>query len=448
MVRTPLVLTTIVLGIGAHSTTAAADAWSLHILANAQLGWTDNLQSATSETSVPPKEAEVYGQVAPGLLLTWATARSINELSASFESNLYALHDEGSSYLWRGGWRGFFMTSPLSELEGSLKASGGTFNSFTTSSAAANGQVQLIGSAASTYLSLDATEGYSRQLSRPLRLTQSALTSVFSTTPDDPMAETTTGFRVGGGLGLDRAWHYNGVGARASASYDGLGGGKTQLTLSGSLLWRRDISRRWASVVDVGAVTLVSLAGSDVGPRLEPTIGAQIGYYPTWGAAGLSVRRTVTPNLIIAANTISDTAVLNATLPLTFLPLDVNHTPRYVFSASGGYAFSSVVDSDTGETTSGFQAGLATAEVAYAIKPRVNIALRYQYEHQVAGEGSTLTNVRDYDRNTVLLTFFGRWPDRVAGEVPIRQSLRVDRSDVTPVGDEITKPGTTPEPLR
>jgi hypothetical protein len=166
---------------------------------------------------------------------------------------------------------------------------------------------------------------------------------------------------------------------------------------------------------------------------LEPTIGAQIGYYPNWGSAGLSVRRSVTPNLYIAANTISDTVVVNASLPLPWLPRDVDRQPRFVLAASAGYAFTSVIDPESGDHLSGFQAGLADVSLAYAIKPRVNVALRYQYQHQVADAGATVLDVRSFDRNTVLLTFSGRWPDRLAGEVPMRTTLRVDRSNVTPV---------------
>jgi hypothetical protein len=444
MFRIPLVLAalaTIAVALLGSVTPAAAEDWSLHILGNAQLGWTDNLQSVSDDED---READAYAQLTPGLLLSWSRPRMVHQLSASLESNVYFKNDEGSSFAWHGGWRGFFLLSPLSELETAVSTSGGTTNTFRTSTTAANGQVMLFDSTASEYAALDASEGYSRQLSRHLRMTENGFASVVSTRATEPAGAENTGYRVGGGLGIDRAWRFNAVGATTSVSYDGLGGGRTQMNVAAGLAWRRDISIHWTSVVDVGAVTLVPLAGSDAEAILEPTIGAQIAYYPTWGTAGFGVRRSVTPNLYIAANTISDTASLSASLPLTWLPLDPNRQPRFVFSASGGYAFTSVIESDTGDTLSGFQAGLGTAELAYAIKPRVNVSLRYQYERQVADSASTLLAVRSYDRNTVMLSLSGRWPDELAGEVPTRQSLRVDRSDVTPVGEEVPTPPPTP----
>ena len=40
-----------------------------------------------------------------------------------------------------------------------------------------------------------------------------------------------------------------------------------------------------------------------------------------------------------------------------------------------------------------------------------------------------------FTRDTLLLSVVGRWPEQVAVKVPNRTSMRVDGSDLTPVGD-------------
>ena len=112
------------------------------------------------------------------------------------------------------------------------------------------------------------------------------------------------------------------------------------------------------------------------------------------------------------------------------------------FEASAGYAFTSVLDSATGDQLTSLRIGVADVALGYAIKPQVNVSIRYQLEHQVAANDALpALAVHSFDRNTVLLSFSGRWPDRLAGEVPVRATLRVDRSNLTPVGEEVGTPG-------
>ncbi len=85
------------------------------------------------------------------------------------------------------------------------------------------------------------------------------------------------------------------------------------------------------------------------------------------------------------------------------------------------------------------------ADIAYTPMNGIALAVRYQHIRQNADEATLMPLMQtnfDYTRNTVMITAYARWPDRVAGEIPQRESLRVDRSDTTAVGEEAT---ATPE---
>jgi hypothetical protein len=43
-----------------------------------------------------------------------------------------------------------------------------------------------------------------------------------------------------------------------------------------------------------------------------------------------------------------------------------------------------------------------------------------------------------------MITATGRFPDRLAAEIPVRSSMRVDRSNNTPVGEEQAAPAAAP----
>jgi hypothetical protein len=435
----------VVLGVLAAAGTAHADGYSLHFVTNARLGWTDNLQSAESDESDPPRQADAYTQLMPGFLFTYEKPRFIQELFYEAESNFYLENSDAWTLSHRGGWRGFYLTSPRSEVTTSVVVAGGVLNTFQTSSVAQNGQVTLLPSARSNFGSLEARELYSLQVSRPWRVTQGADARMFTTSTDGVES---TGYSLGLGGGVERAFNYNALGLAVQSGYTILGAGSVdplhQVTGSVTGSWRRDISIHWSSLVDVGVTALVPV-DSDDELVVGPTAGAQLSYFPEWGSAGLSVRRTIVPNLYINANTISDFAVLNAYVPLPWFR-DRLQQPRFVVGSTIGAGQTSVYDPASGEKYSGFTIGLADVSLDYRIKEQMTMSLRYQYARQDIDEEALMSiDAHSYQRNTVLVTFYARWPERVAAEVPTRGSLRVDRSDATPAGEEINPQGGRPD---
>src|SRR5262245_29029551 len=114
---------------------ASADEWSLHVLGSASTAWTDNLTSQP-EGDINHR-SDVYSQVQPGVLFSYETYRTIHELTYNLDVSFYGnlntpvgTNDTDPSLSHRVGWRGFFMTSPLTELSTGVSFAMGTINTF------------------------------------------------------------------------------------------------------------------------------------------------------------------------------------------------------------------------------------------------------------------------------------------------------------------------------
>jgi hypothetical protein len=440
---------------------AHADEWSLHLLGGGMAAWTDNVFSAPDEPVVegaPGREADFYYQIRPGALFSYETPRMVHEVGYDLEANLYQDHGDAGSLTHRAAWRGFFLTSPNTEASVGATFSTGDVNSLVSRNQANDplqggrpgGNVE--------FLQADLTEHFSYQVTRPLRLTQGALARRFET--KDDFNTTSTGMELGGSLGVDRAWREDSVGLVVSTAFVQLErrtpeavpdddpsaydvDGDDSMNLQAILSWRRDLGRHWSSMLDGGVTALVPLDEGDE-LVLQPTVGGQLAYFPDWGSAALQVRRSVAPNLYLAQNTITDSAVVSAWLPLPWLTSDPA-LPRLTVMASGGAQRTQIIALDTGDTADGFTMLNADAAIAYTPMNGIALAVRYQHIRQNADEATLMPLMQtnfDYTRNTVMITAYARWPDRVAGEIPQRESLRVDRSDTTAVGEETT---ATPE---
>jgi hypothetical protein len=258
-------------------------------------------------------------------------------------------------------------------------------------------------------------------------------------TTDAPGADT-TGLDLGAGLGLDKAFKYTAVGVLAQASFQRLGAGmpivhQDQVDLRGTVRVRRDLSQNWSAAVEAGVVALVPLETGDQ-PVYQPIGAAELAYFPTWGSAGLAVRHSAAPNLFLAQNEVTDSAVINAALPLPFLRRS-RFEPRMTFLTSTGAAHTRFINLADGSDLATFNVFHADAAVAYAPLENLTMSVRYQLVKQSNAEVSDpALMMLGYVRHTVMFTFFGRWPARVASEMPVRGGIRVN--SFTPVGDANT----------
>lgn len=426
---------------------ARADDSSLHVLGLAQWGFTDNLLSGPRNppagVPAPPVEWDTFLGIRPGVLATYGTPRAIHELTYTLDANLYVRHSELSTLFHRAAWRGFFLLGPRSEVITSVDASFGNSN-LTPTAAASSGLVGAGRSGDVESLGGAAGEDYSYMIDRDLRLSQ-ALTARYDRTSASG-AGVSRGSEIGARLGLDKSFRFDALSGTIGASYltlerPTLGtmiARDEMINARGSLMYRKDVSRYWTAIVDAGAVGVIPAGGMGK-TQVLPVGGASLAYYPAWGTASIGVRRDVAPNLLIAENTLSDSAVANAWLPLSWGGKDPRD-PEWSVQGTLGYARVRLIQTETGTTVQGFDDVLGDVALNWSMRKNAQFTFRYQVIWQSADTAAVMNDALPlfgFVRNTVLVQFTGRWPERLAVEVPVRQTLRVDRSNITPVGEEI-----------
>ncbi|MEZ4403882.1 MAG: hypothetical protein R3B06_27915 [Kofleriaceae bacterium] len=422
---------------------ARADNYSIHVLGSTQLSWTDNLFAVPDDAAAPlrPHEGDALIQFRPGVLGTYETVRMIHNLEYDLEANLYVDHDEARNLGHVATWRGFYLTSPRTETQTSASFASGTLAALSTRAAASEGQPVATASGVGSYWSLDAGQGLSFGVSPELRLTQGLQARRFSTTVGD--AASTGGYEVGASLGGDRGWKHTALALGVQTRFVTLAQAQADArSINSNLLVsvRRDFTPRWSALADAGGAAIVSL--DDAPALIQPTFGLNLSYVPVWGAAGLQVRRTLAPNLYIAENTISDLIIANASLPLPWLT-DEPNLPKLTAAGALGASRSQVVRGDT--VTSTVNVVNADVSLTYAPRGDLTFTLRGQHLRQLPGTSTGVASpALAYDRTTVLVQVAWRFPERLAAEIPLRDSLRVDRSDTTPVGDEVQAPAGGP----
>ncbi|MBK9035809.1 MAG: hypothetical protein IPL61_31935 [Myxococcales bacterium] len=426
------------LGCALAGGSARADAnYSLHVVGTTQVSWTDNLFAVPDDAvaPLPPHEGDFQIQFRPGVLGTYETQRTTHNLEYDLEANLYLAHDEARSLGHHATWRGFYLTSPRTELNSSVTFSAGTLAALSTQAAPSEGQPVATVSGNGTFWGLDAGQGLNFGVTPELRLTQGLAARRFSTSIDG--GGDSGGYEVGGSLGADRGWKRSALAIHGQARYVTLEQGATDARSINSnlvLSFRRDFTPRWTALADVGGAWIASL--DDAPSMIQPTFGINVGYTPVWGSAGLALRRSMAPNLYIAENTISDSAIANASLPLPWLTDDPN-LPRLVASGALGASRNQIVRGD--QVTSSVNVVNADVALTYAPRGDVTVTLRAQHLRQIPGTSTGVASAAlEYDRTTFVVQATFRFPERLAAEIPQRDSLRVDRSDNTPVGDEVT----------
>lgn len=409
---------------------ARAESWSLHVVGDAQIAWTDNLFSAAPGTD---RESDAYLDIRPGAILMAETPRSVHELTYTFDASIYAVHNEAWSIMQRLGWRGFFATSPRTELNTDVSASAGDSTSLTTQAGAGLG---VVPSGQVHVTQASAGENFAYQASPKLRLLEGATVRYDKT---EQNASASTGIDLSARLGLERTWKRDALTVSVAPTYLQLtrpGAGvdieDDQLNLHVDAIWRRDLTRLWTGSLDAGATAVLpTTAGGR--STVQPTFGGQVAYFPDWGSATFQAHRAVLPNLFIAQNTLTDSASASCWLPLPWLRANPME-PRLTVQATLGGARVQLIDGTQGEILSGFSQVLGDVAVAWNLRQAAALTLRYQFIHQGV-DGTSTADVHGFNRSTVMLTFSGRWPERLAATVPVRQTLRVDRANVTPIGD-------------
>jgi len=418
-------------------TRARADEFSLHALLTSQSAVTTNAFSLPDggTSSIDPS---LNYQIRPGVLLSYHTRRALHELSADAGLDGNDL-SSNVTLTFRGGWRATYAVSPRSELEGGAAVSGGRVNALSTSSPANMGGPGVIPTGQVDFYSADANQSISYELTPLWNARQSAFARYLVTDAD---AVDTTGLELGVGLSADRVFKLTAIGFQAQGSFQRLGtqpmgapiDNRDQVDVRGTVRLRRDLSEKWSAALEAGVVSLVPL---EAGDKLfyQPIVAADLAYFPVWGSAGLALRHAVAPNLFLAQNEVTDSAVINAALPLPFIA-GSRFDPKLTFLTSLGLAHTRFIDLTDGSNRAAFNVFYTDAALQYSPQPNLQLAVRYQFVKQSDADTTnpdpTLAML-GYVRHTVMVSFAGRWPARLAAEMPVRSGIRV--RDLTPVGN-------------
>jgi hypothetical protein len=440
---------------------AYADHSSLHATATGDVAATDNVFATPHDQA----QGDLFTQVRPGVLFAYDAPRMIHELIGEVELLEYALHSDKPSVTVRGGWRGFFLPGPRSQVTVNVNASNGQLNALTSRTSPEQTTVGVTPTGAIDTIQTDAGEFLSYVISKEFRFSQAAYGRWTGTDDNNPMGATTTSSAEGGAtLGLERTFRSDSIGIEGGGSVLRLeriapmgaippSRLDQQLNPRAVLVWRHDINKEWSTNIDGGLVYVHPFGTDPYNPTdvrrsgAFPVVGGLVAYTEMWGRLTASVRRTVAPNLLIAMNTVDDQALAQIALPLPWLDENPHlRLPKLLGLASLGIERTQLVDPMTSKLEGDYQVGRVDVGVSYTVRPGQTYGLRYElvYQHASSIANSILPNAPSYFRNTLYFTFSLRYPDRVAAQIPRRsESVRADRKDLSPVGAEPVVPDPT-----
>ncbi len=416
-----------------------------HVTANGSVATTDNALAAPADGD---READVFFDVRPGLLLAHEGPTLIDELTAEAEVLEYVVHNDQPSLQFRAAWRAFWTPGPRSQVTTLVDASTGKLSALAARTSPDQTGVMVQPAGQETVRQADVSESASYEVTEKSRLTETAYGHVVDTT--DAMNDTIDSAEAGALGSIERTFDHDSLALELGGAYLRLDQQTLAMGVVGPVqlaeqidprarvIWRRDFGRRWSMNVDAGGVAIVPLHTIDTTVAQHATVlpagGALVAYADTWGRATLQVRQTVAPNLLIAQNTRDDLALLQLALPLSWLGTTHTGAPKVNLLGSIGFDLTELLDANTSANDGTFYVTHFDLGVTYSPAPNQTYGLRYELLAQ-NGDSRAALLIPSYLRNTVYFTFALTFPPRRADALPrSTDSLRVDRSDLAPAG--------------
>lgn len=440
----------------------------MHATATGDVAVTDNVFAAPEN-----REGDLFFQIRPGLLYSYAAPRMIHDFNAEGEVIQYAFHSRDPSLSGRGGWRGFFIPGPRSEMIFGASAGTGLLSALGSRLTPDQTMINVTPVGKVFTRQAEGSEYFSYIATRELRLSQNLFARYSDSddnadeTSDDPtaMATRTKSGEAGGTLSLERAWRKDSLSIEVGASVQRLERRGPPGPLTGDRLdrsrnprgrvqWRHDIDRRLSFSVDGGLVYVMPYGRDPYNPDEErssglfPIAGGMFAVTEQWGRGTLSLRRDVLPNLFIAQNTVNDSATIAAAMPLPWFDDSGRRAPKLIGLGSVSVQRTQIIDAETADLTSSIGAMRVDVGVLYTPRPGFSYGVRYELMLQTGDDSAVdpLGNnmpIEGFFRNTIYFTFAVRYPDRVAASVPKRRAgnaVRADRKDMVPIGAEPVVP--------
>jgi hypothetical protein len=412
-------------------------------------------------------EPDIVSQLRPGMLFAYDSQRFIQDVTAEVELLDYMFHGGNVSVNGRLGWRGMLLSGPRSQVVLSADGSKGQINTINSGTSPDQTTVAVLPGGAYTDNTADASEYLSYIAGPELRLSENLYGQWSGTDDGAKMPTTTSSAQAGMTLGIERNFQSNTLGLLGGGSImqleylapvGAIPGSRItkQANPNAELIWRHDFDKRWSMDLDGGVVYVNPFGTDPYHPTqkqtagLFPVYGGLVAFVEQWGRVLVSARRVVAPNLLIAENTVDDTATTQLALPLPWLDENPHlRTPKLVGLASLGIEHTQLLDPSTSATDGEYYAGRIDVGLSYMPRPGFTYGLRYEMTYQHASQSALMVVpiAPTYFRDTVYFTFAVRYPDRIAAQVPrATESVRADRKDLSPVGAEPVVPDPT-EPL-
>ena len=418
--------------------------------ANATLGGNVSASDNAFASASGEKQADIYWQIRPGALFGYETPRAVYTALVEAEATDYIDHNDQAAFSVRANGHATFVTSPTSALDLAATVSTGKLNALAGRSTPDQTGTQLVAIGSGNIYSVGGTQGYSSQLAQNVRFSQSAAVNYVETDTGSATSRATQGSV---GIGMTKSTDGNAFTVEVGATlvrfltYDpgdamrpATGRLDHELDPRASMGWRHDLSRAWSTSLTAGLQALVPYGEDRYNPTrtelktsVSPMASAQLSYVDTWGYANVVVTHGLAPNLTLAQNTTTDSAALNAAIPLAMFESH-GRPPRLTASGSIGYFRSTLEDTRTNADLGTFSGEHVDVGVAYLPRPNQIYGLRYSLAHQT-GSATAGAMTASLTTNTISFTFSLRYPDRI--QVRERKaSVRADESDTKAVDDK------------
>lgn len=434
---------------------AAADRVSYHATATSDVAFTDNVFSERRGS----QDGDLFFQVRPGVRLTYGVPRMIHDLDVEAEVTQYALHSEEASVTGRAGWRALLLPGPRSEVLVSAEGGSSVLSALTARTPPDQPMVEIRPLGNLYARSVSATQYGSWIAARDLRLSQGLFARASETDNREADPLIIRSAEAGARIAVDRTFRRHALTVELGASVlrlerqapvdDPIGSRlDRQLNPRARMAWRHDVDRRLSVGVDGGLVYVVPYGEDPANPGralrdpgLYPVVGVSADLTDWWGAGRMSLRHDVSANLFLGQNTVNDTAVISAAMPLAWRGVVRRRQPTLVGMGSVSVTRTQLVDPFTSDLQSSI--GLARLDVGfmYAVRPGFTYGVRYEMMVQT-GDREAQMPITGFFRNTLFVTFKLRYPEELAAQVPKRRATAgsSDRQDLVPIGAEPVVP--------
>ncbi|HSD90551.1 MAG TPA: hypothetical protein VLB44_23660 [Kofleriaceae bacterium] len=429
-----------------------ADNLDFYGTANGSVATTDN---ATGAEQGRPHQGDIFSDVRPGFLITYNAPRMIHELNSEVDF-LYHVLTTQPNVTFRGGWKAYFLPSPLTELTVNADASMGQLNALSASISPSEDPTQVLPPGRVDVKNITGGQNFAWVLSEGTRTWERSFGRYATTLDEVPMMEnvSTESSEVGGSLGIEHTFKHDNFMLEGGLSFvhmlklDPAGrqmGSRLdqQWNPRAVVVWQHDINKQWSTNLDAGGVYVIPVGTDPYNPDQKrtsapyPIFGLTTAYTDVWGRAQLAVRRQVTPNLFIAQNTVGDSINLTGVMPLELLDKDSQKQhPKVIGIGTIGFERTQLVDPISGSLKGQFEVARIDLGVGWSPRPGQTLGLRYELTYQTGDDVAEMV-VPAFLRNTFYFTFALRYPEDLRVRVPRRgQSVRADKKDLSPVGAE------------